>query len=637
MGGRRQQISKRLRDLAALIVAAGLAMSACRPDASVDSGSQPVAKPTWYEPGVFVEFAPRSMVGEFLAEAGPGGMQALTIQNALQPSTSLADYEQRLAAHTALLEKLADAQGAGSQVVVQIQGMPRWLSSAPDDTSPPCANQPGWPAFSTKAPAADKWDDWEQMVELTVEYLTATKGFDHLWFQLWEEPDGDCFWTDSEANYLRLFEHTVAGAERADPDVRVGGPGSEGPEGAIEPSTAPLVRALIDHTAANGVALDFAAYHLFATTPHLVQIKARMVDGWLDSAGLARIPVIVSSFNPVNADTRSPYWPAPPADAGEWEYDTEMGAAYIPAFAAALAAQDRPGYPILYQLDDHDRGGEYPQDWGARTPSEQHGIRKAMYQAMVLLGRISDDLLSVEVADPLAGGDGAVGPLGGLAGVDEGTLSVLVWSYVAAPELESHAVVIDRGFPDGLLTWPTPEVAAYFSDQVAVGAVTNVPSEKDALEAAKRVFRRQLDLVTRTRPVCVDVDVDVDASLSEAYVIDAAHNNSYQAYVDGGLAAALETGTLRRPGPGTVRSPRSRHPSTSTAGAVHSRSGPPRNTPAAGPAHPTSTPGDGSTPHRGRSSPTSARSATTRRAPPPRSRPSRHRGLPTSRPQEAFW
>ncbi len=343
---------------------------------------------------------------------------------------------------------------------------------------------------------------------------------------------------------LRLFEHTVAGAERADLRVRVGGPGTEGPEGAIEPSMTPLVQALIDHVVTNDIALDFAAYHLFKTTPHLVQIKARMVDGWLDSAGLARIPVIVSSFNPVNADTRSPYWPAPPADAGEWEYDTEMGAAYIPAFAAALAAQDRPGYPILYQLDDHDRGGEYPQDWGARTPSEQHGIRKAMYQAMVLLGRIPDDLLPVEVADPLAGGDGAVGPLGGLAGVDEGTLSVVVWSHVAAPELESHAVVIDRGFPDGLLTWPTPEVAAYFSDQVAVGFVTNVPSEKDALEAAKRVFRRQLDLVTRTRPVCVDVG-DVDAALSEAYVIDAAHNNAYHAYVDGGLAAALEAGTLQ--------------------------------------------------------------------------------------------
>ncbi len=537
--------SKRLGKIAVLAAVAAGALSGCEPEASVDRGSPTFAKPTWYEPGVFVEFAPRAMAAEFLADAGAGGMQALTIHFALQPSTSLADYEQRLAANAGLLGKLADAQGAGSQVVVQIHGMPRWLSSAPNDTSLPCANQPNWPAWSTKAPAADKWDDWEQVVELTVEYLTVNKGYDHLWFQLWEEPDGDCFWTDSEANYLRLFEHTVAGAERADPRVRVGGPGTVDPVGTIEPSTTPLVRALIDHAATNDIALDFAAYHLFAIAPHRVQTRAQEVDGWLDAAGRADTPVVLSSFNPVNADTRSPYWPAPPSDAGEWEFDTEMGAAYIPAFAAALAAGDRRGYHVLYQLDDHNRGGVYPHDWGARTPSEQHGIRKAMYQAMVLLGRLPDDLLAVEIADPLAGRDGALGPLGALAGIEGDRVSILLWSYVAAPELEAHAVVLDRGFADGLLTWPTPDVAAYFSDEVPIEAVTDVPSEQDALEAAKRVFHRQLDLVTRTRPVCVDLG-DTDGSLSEAYVIDAGHNNSYQAFLDGGLAAALEAGTLQQ-------------------------------------------------------------------------------------------
>jgi hypothetical protein len=503
-------------------------------------------KSTWYEAGFFIDWAGVGMVSELVEEMGAGGMHAVGPWRPFKESTGPADFRNRLEADVGLRAKLELARTHGSPVIVQLEMMPSWITSAPGNWSLPCADQPLWPTSVTRAPAADKWDEWETIVEEAVRYLTVTLGHDDLWFQLWEEPDGPCFWTDTEANYLKLYEHTARAVKRANPAARIGGPGSENPAGTIEPSTRPLVRALIEHAAGTGTPLDFVSYHSFGFAPHRAQLVAEEVGGWLDAAGFTEAPILISSYNPLESAT-SPYWepPGTPSPSGRtFEYDTEIGAAYVPAFSFALAESGRRGYHTLFQLDDFDGGREFESDngWGSRTPEERNGIRKAMYQGMRLLSQVPDTLVATTVEDPRAGSDGALGPLGALAGVEGGEVSLLVWSYVAGPGQEANAVVIADGHPAGLATWSLGAVAAYFGDQAPVASVSTDPQEQATLAKAKRVFFRQRELVNVSRSV--RICGDGLRAPTAVHVVDATHNNSYAAWRTGGVSAAITAGQL---------------------------------------------------------------------------------------------
>jgi hypothetical protein len=155
---------------------------------------------------------------------------------------------------------------------------------------------------------------------------------------------------------------------------------------------------------------------------------------------------------------------------------------------------------------------------------------------------VPDTLVDTAVDDPRAGSDGALGPLGALAGVEGEEVSLLVWSYVAGPGQEANAVVMADGYRDGLATGDLAALTAYFTDQAPITTVSDDPQEQVTLAKAKRVFFRQRELVDLPRPVRI-----CGAGLlapGAVHVVDATHNNSYAAWQAGGLGAALTAGVL---------------------------------------------------------------------------------------------
>ncbi len=503
-------------------------------------------QPEWYAPGFFIEFAGERMVTELYAELGGGGTQAVGPLSLTLEATSFDDYKQRLVNDPALHQRLSSSKAAGAQLIYQLHPLPRWVSSAPDDATLNCPDEPMWPHWATVPPDPAKWSDWEAFVELTVKELTVTEGYDNLWFQLWEEPNNPCYWSGTEAQYLELYAHTAAAVKRANPGARIGGPGVYDASGAIAPSTTPLPNALITSAQANALPLDFLSYHVFGTNPHRARNTARELDAALTAAGFTDTRLLISSFNPLDSAT-SPYWPNPPTPSPTgriWEYDTEIGPPWVAAVSQAMAASGRHGALTLFQLDDFPSGGEYENDsgWGARTSEERHGIRKALYQGMRLMAQVPAPLLPVTVTDPAAGSDGADEPVGAIAAASGGDTVVVLWSYVAAPQQEATAVVMDDGFSSGLGTWDRTALEAFMRGTATVDAVTQVPAEQVTLEKAKRVFARQIQLVSRKPTVCVTGDGLTE--LRAAVVVDATHNNSYAAWKQGGLDAALSAGVL---------------------------------------------------------------------------------------------
>jgi xylan 1,4-beta-xylosidase len=112
-------------------------------------------------------------------------------------------------------------------------------------------------------------DRWAALVEALVRHSVERYGRDEVerWhFEVWNEPDLPNYWRGSFEDYCRLYDYAVAGATRALPSVRIGGPATTGP--GSDPARAYL-RRFLEHcvsgknavTGATGTRLDFVSFH----------------------------------------------------------------------------------------------------------------------------------------------------------------------------------------------------------------------------------------------------------------------------------------------------------------------------------------------------------------------------------------
>ncbi len=144
--------------------------------------------PTYFEPSAFFGWTSTPMKQDFAADAGLShGLIVESTQLLLGPSTSLADYQARLE-QSGLATEAALVADAGAQFLLQVHGMPRWISKSSVTTMPPGCEEE-WPTYQTVAPDPAKWADWEAAIAATVTYFNVTHGLSNVWYQLWEEPD----------------------------------------------------------------------------------------------------------------------------------------------------------------------------------------------------------------------------------------------------------------------------------------------------------------------------------------------------------------------------------------------------------------------------------------------------------------
>ncbi|MCW5889059.1 MAG: hypothetical protein KIT14_00765 [bacterium] len=513
--------------------------------------------PTWFEPSAFFGWTSNQMKQDFAVDAGRShGLVVESTQLLLGPSTSLADYQNRLQqSGLATVARLTAESGA--QFLLQVHGMPRWISKSQVTAMPPGCEEE-WPTYQTVAPDPTKWALWEAAIAATVTHFNVTHGLTNVWYQFWEEPDAPCFWTDTQASFLETWRHFVAGARSADPAARVGGPEPAGGPESIKPGeSVPVMQAFLEFSAAEGIRPDFVSYHLFGNAPEQGRRANRQVHELLAANGFPPLPIIVGSWNPLSAcwepneQRDDPSWPSPPSPLGCWQTDNEMGASYSLAFMAHLADGGEGGYQAMYQLDDADWGGslEFPHDWGLRTNKNKHGLRKAIYHAQTIVGRMPRTLVSVGLTHA-DGADEHFPHVYAMAGVEGDRMSVLLWSYVTSPGRQAVEVLRDMGYgPADFARWGgQTRLAAYLGNAIAVSALTAVPSEQAHLERMKVVFYRQRALVTERSRVTLAVDgfSSTGGYRVRRWLIDAANNNAYGAWVAGGLNAAIAAERLRQ-------------------------------------------------------------------------------------------
>jgi xylan 1,4-beta-xylosidase len=175
------------------------------------------------------------------------------------------------------LDKIFDyITSIGMDPLVEVGFMPKALASGTKTF--------GWyggsPGNVTLPKDYTKWGDFIYNV---AKHAIDRYGVDRVrtWnWEVWNEPDlprGD-FFSGTIQDYFRLYDTTVAGLLRADPELRVGGP-------SVAISGNNWINDFIDHCMVSRVKLDFISWHTypqFKADPTAIPGAQRNVQGLLD-------------------------------------------------------------------------------------------------------------------------------------------------------------------------------------------------------------------------------------------------------------------------------------------------------------------------------------------------------------------
>jgi len=111
---------------------------------------------------------------------------------------------------------------------------------------------------------------WEELIRNLVLHFTERYGVDEVktwFFEVWNEPNLNAFWAGTQAEYFKLYKHTVQAIKSVSKDYRVGGPATAGSAWEIE---------MIDFCKKNNLPLDFISTHSYGVK-----------QGYLDEFGNA--------------------------------------------------------------------------------------------------------------------------------------------------------------------------------------------------------------------------------------------------------------------------------------------------------------------------------------------------------------
>lgn len=240
---------------------------------------------------------------------------------------------------------------------------------------------------------------YQALIEALVRHVEKTYGRDEVrgWcFEVWDQPDragywegggappgGDTYPPDRLAPFLKLYDAFAAGAASADPQVRVGGPGTAGDPRFLRGFLAHCARGPNAVTGDKGARLDFISLHAAEPAAARAQLRADLAAHYPE---LARAALFVCS--PASAGTTAVgYGPA--------------GAARVAAAAEALASG--PAGEDRFFLEAPVASDHFAGDPALITRLGRYTVPLPAYRAMMMLGKMGGERVLVKLPDGLRG------------------------------------------------------------------------------------------------------------------------------------------------------------------------------------------------------------------------------------------
>jgi xylan 1,4-beta-xylosidase len=212
----------------------------------------------------------------------------------------------------ARLDKVYDAIiAAGMRPFVEIGFTPPPLASNPAKTLHWYNHAP-----ANISPPKD-WHRWMDLMAALVQHLEQRYGADevrkHWYFEIWNE--SSWMYSLGMGGYNELYDYTVQGLLRDDPDIKVGGPAESGGGSAVG------ITNLVDYCRKHNRKLDFVTYHTYGQTSDTVVALSLPTQMFHES--------IVSTLKAINftGDVFVTEWGA--SYSGDTARDTEISASFV--------------------------------------------------------------------------------------------------------------------------------------------------------------------------------------------------------------------------------------------------------------------------------------------------------------------
>ena len=103
----------------------------------------------------------------------------------------------------------------------------------------------------------NSYERWEKLIEALTRHWTERYGANEVaswYFEVWNEPNLDGFWTGGQDGYFKLYDHAARAIKRVDARYKVGGPATAG---------AAWIPEMIAYCVKNKVPLDFVSTHTY--------------------------------------------------------------------------------------------------------------------------------------------------------------------------------------------------------------------------------------------------------------------------------------------------------------------------------------------------------------------------------------
>lgn len=259
---------------------------------------------------------------------------------------------------------LNDIQAAGAKPYISLSYMPPAISQGDIVDKP------------------QRWEDWQLVIQKTIEHISGTRGTDDVYYEVWNEPDLFGGWKYyGDKNYLDLYTYAARGSQQASgtrgvKPFKIGGP-----------ATTALYKNWFDAVLKNAVdqklRFDFFSWHRY--NDDVDQYRKDMIElrTWMRD---------YPQFEPFLELHLTEWGHDSDINPG---YDTNYGAAHTVAGAIEMVGVVEKAFVFEIQ-DGKDPNGQAAWGrWGLFQHTDFGAKPKPRYYALKLLDKIGDQRLQL--------------------------------------------------------------------------------------------------------------------------------------------------------------------------------------------------------------------------------------------------
>lgn len=225
-----------------------------------------------------------------------------------------------------------------------------------------------------------RWEDWQLVVQKTIEHVSGTLKIEGVYYEVWNEPDLFGGWKYyGEKSYLDLYTYAARGAANAKnvQAFKLGGP-------AITALYKNWFDALAKHVIQNKLQFDFFSWHRYSQDLEIYPEDMANVRNWV-AAYPQLEPTLEFHITEWGHDSNN----SP-------GYDGQLSAAHTVAGSATMLNLVQRAFVFEIQDGKDPKGQQNWGRWGMLTHNDSGAQPKPRYQALKMLERLSSQRLPIQ-------------------------------------------------------------------------------------------------------------------------------------------------------------------------------------------------------------------------------------------------